>query len=92
MLNVVITIIAQLSSGQFWNVPIQVQPYTGPVQDGVNSDGYYVITTNHPNEPQRSFIGWLWPLTWEYKIVLSLVYEILDDTVNSPVIFGEYTA
>ncbi|XP_064387566.1 uncharacterized protein LOC135335869 isoform X2 [Halichondria panicea] len=86
--------------GQFWNVPIQVQPYTGPVQDGVNSDGYYVVTTNHPNEPPRSFVGWLWPLTWEYKMEYCLyagqnqaapLYEILDDTVNSPVIFGEYT-
>ena len=86
--------------GQFWNVPIQVEPYTGPVQEGVNGDNYYVITTNHPDEPQRSFVGWLWPLTWEYKLEYCLyagqnqagpLYEILDDTVNSPVIFGEYT-
>ncbi len=80
-------------------MPIQVERYTGPVRSGESSDGYYVITTNHPNEPPRSFIGWLWPLTWEYRMEYCLyagqnqagpLYEILDDNVNNAVIFGEY--
>ncbi len=92
-------IICLSSTGQFWNVPIQVQPYTGPVKEGVNGDSYYVITTSHPDEPPRSFVGWLWQVTWEKKKEYCLyagnrqagpLYEILDDTVNSPVIFGKY--
>ncbi len=76
-----------------------MERYTGPVRDGANCDSCYVITTNHPDEPPRSFVGWLYPLTWEYRREYCLyagenqagpLYEILDDSMNSPVIFGTY--
>ncbi len=43
-----------LYTGQFWNVPIQVQPYTGPVQDGVNSDGYVQRHNNQPSQRAKA--------------------------------------
>ena len=78
---------------------MQVEPYTGPVQPDSSSDGYYVITTNHPDEGMRQFVGWIWPLTWEHRSEYCLyagqyqggpLYEIVDDSVNNGVIFGTY--
>ena len=86
-------------SGQFWNIPMQVVPYTGRVRPDASSDGYYVITTNHPDEGMRQFVGWIWPRTWENQHEYCLysgqyqggpLYEIVDDTVNDGVIFGTY--
>ena len=78
---------------------MQVVPYTGRVRPDSSSDGYYVITTNHPDEGMRQFVGWIWPLTWEHQLEYCLysgqyqggpLYEIVDDTVNNGVIFGTY--
>ena len=84
--------------GQFWNIPIQVEPYTGLLRNGsAVPDGYYTITVNHPNEV-RSFTGWLYSLTWEYREEYCLyagnqqagpIYEI--ETPNDPVIEGGYS-
>ena len=42
--------------GQFWNIPISVEPYTGVTRDG--STNVYIVTVTPPNGEQRAFPAW----------------------------------
>ena len=42
--------------GQFWNIPISVEPYTGVTRDG--STNVYIVTVTPPNGKQRAFPAW----------------------------------
>ena len=48
--------------GQFWNIPVEVEPYTGVP---INETGVFTVTVNHPDSEARSFLGSLFGLTWE---------------------------
>lgn len=50
------------SIGQFWNIPILVQPYTVP-QDTTGS--LYNVTVIPTSAPERSFLGDLFARTWD---------------------------
>ena len=56
--------------GQFWNIPVDIAPYTGNLRDGSPSTGRYVvnITTSGGADTQtRSYTGWFYDLTWEFE-------------------------
>ncbi|XP_064388126.1 uncharacterized protein LOC135336294 [Halichondria panicea] len=82
--------------GQFWNIPILVEPFTGFIRSSASIDNLYQVTIEHPNE-RREFTAWLYPLTWEYRREYCLytgnqqagpVYEV--ESPNDPVIEGTY--
>ena len=52
--------------GQFWNVPVDITPYTGLLTDGTVATGRYIvgITTSGVS---RSYTGWLYSITWDTK-------------------------
>ncbi len=84
------------SAGQFWNIPIVVEPFTGTLREDASADNLYQVTVQHPNEVRR-FTAWLYPLTWEYRREYCLyagnqqagpVYEVLDP--KDSVIEGTY--
>ena len=47
------------SSGQFWNIPLTIEPYVGPYGDGsvVKSDKKYTVTTSYPGAQNRTFVA-----------------------------------
>ena len=50
-------------AGQFWNIPIDIFPF-----DTSNpKEKLYAVSVEHPDREKRSFVGMLWPLTWEYR-------------------------
>ena len=85
-----------LATGQFWNIQIEVSAFdiSNPNQE------YYTVTVHYPGQDQRSFLGMLWPLTWEYKEEYCLYTGNgqagpLDEAdargaPNDPVLEGEY--
>ena len=83
-------------AGQFWNIPINVVQYTQPI-DGVVRSDTYTITVNHPGQ-RRQFVGFLYPLTWEFEENQCLYVgngqggpiDEVDDP-NAPVLYGDYT-
>ena len=88
--------VLHLYTGQFWNIPINVVHYSQPIDGLVRSDTY-TITVNHPGQ-QRQFVGFLYPLTWEFEENQCLfvgngqgapIDEV--ENPNDPVIYGEYT-
>ena len=91
-------VVCRYTTGQFWNVPIQVQPFNGTTRPSVTStSSIYEITVRHPDSEVRRFTGWFWPLTWEFRSEYCLyagnqqagpVYEVL--TPNEAVIEGAY--
>ena len=85
--------------GQFWNVPVDVSIYTGPLRAG-SSKAYsrYTISVAHPLSPARSFTGIKYNYTWEFDEGVCLyagnrqagpIYEV--ESPNDPVIEGSYT-
>ena len=44
-------------TGQFWNIPLTITPYTGPYGDGTAqlSDRIYSVTASYPGAPERTF-------------------------------------
>lgn len=52
--------------GQFWNVPVTVEEFTG-LFDNVQRSDDYVITVRHPKTPSRSFVGLESAVTWEME-------------------------
>eukprot|EP00731_Ephydatia_muelleri_P017034 Em0010g132a len=85
--------------GQFWNVPVNVSSYTGPLRNG-SSNAYprYTIAVAHPLSPARRFTGILYSYTWEFDEGMCLyvgnrqagpIYEV--ESPNDPVIEGAYT-
>ena len=70
--------------------------YSQPIDGVVRSDTYF-ITVNYPGQA-RQFVGFLYPLTWEFEENQCLfvgngqggpIDEV--DNPNDPVIYGEYT-
>ena len=85
-----------LYTGQFWNIPINVVRYNETIDGTVRSDTY-TITVNYPGQ-QSQFVGFLYPLTWEFDERQCLyvgngqggpIDEV--DNPNDPVLQGEYT-
>ena len=90
------TYVSHLYTGQFWNIPINVVRYTQPI-DGVVRDDTYSITVNYPGQ-RRQFVGFLYPLTWEFEENQCLyvgngqgapIDEV--ESPNDPVIYGNYS-
>ena len=83
-------------TGQFWNIPIDVVRYNQSIDGTVRSDTY-TITVNYPGQT-RQFVGFLYPLTWEFDERQCLYVgngqggpiDEVDDP-NDPVLHGEYT-
>ncbi len=84
--------------GQFWNVPISVEPFTGQTRDGnAACDKTFVVSVSHPDDTTRSFVACREPFTWDLQRVTCLyagnrqggsVYEF--ESPNDPVIQGTY--
>ena len=65
MLALLVTVdLFSYTLGQFWNVPVDITPYTGLSRDGSVATGRYVvgITTSGVS---RSYTGWMYGLTWD---------------------------
>ena len=54
-----------LSVGQFWNIPVDIRPFTGMMDDGSEASGTYVVTLNTGGS-QRSYTGYLSGSTWDH--------------------------
>ena len=52
--------------GQFWNVPVTAQEFTGLFENEMRNDDY-VITVRYPGGTPRRFIGMLSDVTWEFE-------------------------
>ena len=52
------------STGQFWNIPIQVTPFT--YSNGTVVEDVFTIAVSHPDGSMRRFTGWHYPVTWEF--------------------------
>ena len=83
-------------TGQFWNIPIDVVRYNETIDGTVRSDTY-TITVNYPGQ-LRQFVGFLYPLTWEFDERQCLYVGMGREvqlmkliTPNDPVLQGEYT-
>ena len=85
------------AAGQFWNVPIQLSPFTGTRRDGTAVPDDYIVTVERAGSPQREFVGHLGRRTWDRSLVPCLysgnrqagpIYEVTDP--NDPVIEGNY--
>ena len=56
------------SLGQFWNIPINVTQYNGSfVYDVESPEKYYTVEVHYPMSPVRSFVGYMFDVTWEWK-------------------------
>jgi hypothetical protein len=84
--------------GQFWNVPMNVTKYNGPVNEGIfSNENMYTVTVNHPTDPPRQFVAMYYPATWGHFNKNCLyagsnqggpIGEV--DSPNDPVIRGKY--
>jgi hypothetical protein len=83
--------------GQFWNVPVTVEPYEGLFNGAVRSDDF-IITVDHPSSEPRSFVGVWNEVTWEFEKrgcyyagnkQAGELAEVAEP--NDPVIEGEYS-
>ena len=63
---VIITVIPNYHTGQFWNIPVNFTENTG-FFNGMLRDDDYIITVNYPGSPPRSFIGLRASVTWEFE-------------------------
>ena len=86
------------ATGQFWNVPITIERYLGPLSDGSTRDDTYILIVNYPNTPPRRFVTFLHSPTWDRRGKEYCLYggnrqgggifEI--ESPNDPVIQGQY--
>ena len=87
-------------TGQFWNIPIDVERYVGTQVDGTDpGPNAYTVTVNYPGQQARVFVGWLYPITWEKRLEYCIYagnsqggssVEI-PSPFNDPVLEGMYT-
>lgn len=90
--------------GQFWSIPIEVEPYMGPFTDEEPSEDQatFTVTVNYPGQDPRQFIAWLIFPSWELERHLYClyagdthagnVYEVPQNVAeNGPVIEGVYS-
>lgn len=71
-------------TGQFWNVPVSVNKYEGPLQPGYesffNRDILYLITvTSVTGRGTRSFLGELHDIAWDQRTgwCIALEYHVI---------------
>lgn len=85
-------------TGQFWNIPLNVTKYNGPIKDGDPNANYYTIAVAHPRGSHRQFVGRHYDLSWSRDVEDCLyvgnrqggpIREV--DSPNDPVIEGHYT-
>lgn len=85
-----------LPTGQFWNIPVSADIFTG----NLTTDSPvtpYVVTVDHPDDPPRQFVAELFERTWD-KSRRPCLYagdgqggSIFDPvTPNDPVIAGTF--
>ncbi len=84
-------------TGQFWNVESRVTKYTQPLRDGTVDDNAYLVELMPVNKPKRSFIGFLYPRTWNFEEFPCIyagnaqggpIYEAADGEPNDSLIEG----
>lgn len=85
-------------SGQFWNVPVSVEPFLGVDRNNNSVPGRYVVNvTSSLTGEKRSYTGWLYDLTWSFEDAPCLyvgnrqagpIYQVKDP--NDPIIEGSY--
>ena len=51
--------------GQFWNIPVEVSPFTGQLVSGEQATNHFLLHLTTPGSAPRSFIGFMYSLTWE---------------------------
>ena len=86
------------AAGQFWNVPIQLAPFSGTLRNAqVQYPDAYTITVTRTGSPQRVFTGQLDNRIWDRSLEPCLyagnqqagvIYEVEEP--NDPVIEGNY--
>lgn len=89
--------------GQFWNVPITVQPYEyrGHIPTELDVHSLYSVCVLHPSDPSRDrkFVAEFSTQKWDFStdtcfysgnIQGGKLLEIKDDDFNDPVIEGDY--
>ena len=87
-----------MSTGQFWNVPIQVSAFTGTLFDQLDArSDRYTVAVQHPASPPRTFTAILLGVDWEFNRNPCFyagnqqggpIYEVADP--NDSVIEGDY--
>lgn len=94
MYGIIIMMIS--SPGQFWNIPVTISPYTGPLRSGSRILDRYVINITSGHHP-RSFTGYMHHFDWDFDETHCLyvgdmqagpIYEV--EKPNDPVIEGDY--
>ncbi len=63
----VFTIFLSFNAGQYWNIPVDVTPFTGQLRSGEQATGRFVLNLTTFGSAPRSFTGWLYDLTWEFE-------------------------
>lgn len=53
------------TAGQFWNVRIEVERYTGVLEDGRTSMNAYLITVKYSDQNSRQFLSMLDSPVWD---------------------------
>jgi len=86
------------SAGQFWNIPVNAEPFNGTLRDGTEPTDNYIVTVSHPDSESRRFLATFLPRTWERGSKRPCLYagnsqagqtdELLS--INDPVIEGRY--
>ena len=85
--------------GQFWNIPINIERYTGPLQDGVFTNDNYIVSINYPEQEPRRFLAMLDTPLWDKSRKGYCLYagnsqggKLVElESPNDSVIEGEYT-
>ena len=87
-----------LSIGQFWNVPVGIEQFTGVDRnDNPVLDRYVINITSPFTGEERSYTGRLYDLTWSFEKDPCLyvgnrqagpIYKVKDP--NDPIIEGSY--
>ena len=85
--------------GQFWNVPVELAPFSGTLRNGVVYEDAYTITVARSGSPTRVFTGQLDDRIWDRSLRPCLyagnqqagaIYEVVEP--NDPVIEGTYAS
>ncbi len=85
-------------TGQFWNVPIEIEPFTGILADPkFGNDRHFTIKFSRNSVSETSFTGFLQERTWNHEPFPCLyagnrqggpISEVSNP--NNPVIEGSY--
>ena len=84
--------------GQFWNVPVSIEPFLGMDRNNKSAPGRYVVNmTSSLTGESRSYTGWLYDMTWSFEEAPCLyvgnrqagpIYQVKDP--NDAIIEGSY--